>query len=118
MRVVTGSTCPLFDSGVHARRIQLQILDRMAAITELVPILLENEFGHNPVPNVALLTLSLVDHRVDVAHREVFFDKFLVTVETLLSLELPLLGVGRRCKAQGEHDAAKNSRPDEGCGSS
>jgi hypothetical protein len=66
---------------------------------------------------VALLTLSLLDHGVDVAHREVFFDKFLMTVEALLSLELPLLGVGRRCKAQGEHDAAKNSHPDEGCAS-
>jgi hypothetical protein len=90
----------------------------MAAITELVPVLLENEFGHNPVSNVALFTFSVVDHGVNVAHRKIFFDKFLVTVEALLSLELPLLGIGRRCKAQGEHDAAQNSHPDESCVSS
>ena len=103
---------------MHARLVQLQVLDRMAAITELVPVLLENELRHKAVPKVALLTLSLVDHGVDVAHRKIFFDEFLVTVEALLSLELPLLGVGRRCKAQCEHDAAKNSHPDEGCASS
>jgi hypothetical protein len=103
---------------MHARRIQLQILDRMAGITELVPVLLENEFGHNPVPNVALLTLSLLDHCVDVAHRKILFDELLVTVEALLSLELPLLGVGRRCKAQCERHAAKDSHPNEGCASS
>ena len=108
----------MLHSRMHARRIQLQILDAVALIAELVPLLLENEFSHDPMPKVTSLTLAVIDHRMNIAHRKVFFKKVLVTIEALLSLELALLGVGRRCKAQREHDAAKNSHPNQGCISS
>jgi hypothetical protein len=65
------------------------------------------------MPKVTLLALSILDHRVDVAHGEIFFDEFVMTIQALLPFELALLCLGRRRKVQENDAETEEHHPDE-----
>jgi len=76
----------------------------VAGETDLVSLLLEQEFRNHAMPPVAVLALSLFDNGMDVLHAEVFIRKFLVTIQTLLagkpSLRVRSLSSSQCCLAR------------------
>ena len=115
VRIVTGSTRSLLQRSVNSRRVQLQILDGVAFVTDLVALLLEQKLAHNSMPKVAVFAFSVLDHSVEVWHGEVLLAEFLVTVQALLTLEFPLLRVGRGDEAQEDDTAAEEGHPNQRC---
>jgi hypothetical protein len=116
--VVAGATRPLLQSSVHSRLVQLQILDRMAVVTECVAFLLEKELADDPVPKVTILALAIFDDSMNVLHRKILLDELLVAVQALLALELSLLGVGGYREERENDDAAKEGQSDSRCAGS
>jgi hypothetical protein len=112
--VARNASVPL-ESGMHRRTIQPQILDRVAFMTDLVSLFLEEELRHDPVPKVAILTFPILHDLVHVLHREILLDEFLMTVQALLSLEFPLFRI-RRIRGEEKRDAAAEyGQPEERC---
>jgi hypothetical protein len=115
VRIVTGAARPLLQRRMHSRHIQLQVLGRVTFATELVALLLEDEFAHDSVPKMATLALPVLDPWMHVAHREVFGGELLVTIEAFPLLEFPLLGVGRRRHAPEDDGAAQQGHSNARC---
>ena len=62
VRIVTGSTRSLLQRSVNSRRVQLQILDGVAFVTDLVALLLEQKLAHNsmPKPMIAIAQVGIL----------------------------------------------------------
>jgi len=65
----------------------------MARITEVVALSLQNRFGYQAMPEVAILTFPFFDGSMRTFHREVLVRKFGVAVSTVFTAaRLPLCG--------------------------
>jgi hypothetical protein len=86
--------------------VQLQILFLVAEETEIVALLLQQQFGHDTMGKVTFLTFVLFHHGVHIFHAKIFFGKITVAVRAFLFLKGSLPGVGGRGKIHLEQGYA------------
>jgi hypothetical protein len=113
MRVVTRDAALALQSGVDFGDVELHVLDAVAFVAELIPIPLEKQLPDDPVTEVAVLALPVLDDLVDVVFGHVLFNELVVAVQAILLLELSPLRIGRGRKREQEEAAARDRHPDE-----
>lgn len=94
VRVVARRAFSRFQDRVDIGLAQPDLLPGMAGVAQLVPVLFQEEFGNDPVPEVAIFTLPFLHARVQGLEGEILLGKLLVAVEAPFPLELPLLRKG------------------------
>src|SRR5262249_47115273 len=94
VRVVTVRAFPGRERGMHVRSVEADLRLVVARQAQLVPGLLEEEPGDDPVPQVAGLAVTVLDRGMEVLAGEDVLREVLVAVQALLALELTLLGEG------------------------
>lgn len=73
------------ESGVDTGFIQPYLFFAVAGITDFISFFLQNQFRHETVPQVALLTFLFFHGEMNIFHSQVFFREFLMTAETILT---------------------------------
>jgi hypothetical protein len=76
---------------MHDRLAQSDLFLPVATIAEFVPLLFQQEFRNDTVPEMAFLALPCLDHGMNVLEGKVFFGKFFMAVQTLFPSKRPLL---------------------------
>jgi len=87
MRIVAGYTFAAFQCGVNIFFVHSHFFLRVALVAEIVSRLLQDEFGHDAVSQMAILALLLLHDLMHVFHPEILVRKFRMTVEALLAGE-------------------------------
>jgi hypothetical protein len=94
VRVMARGAFSSFQDRVDLGLVQPDLLPGMAGVAQFVPVLFQEEFGNDPVPEVAIFTLPFLHARVQGLEGEILLGKLLVAVEAPFPLELPLLRKG------------------------
>ncbi len=104
MRIVAGRAFSAIQRRMKVLFGNPDLFLRVAIEAQVVAVLFQDEFGHDAMPQMAILALFLLDDRMNILHAEVFFSELRVAVETILAREF---FPRRRTGARRQQDTAQ-----------
>jgi hypothetical protein len=96
---------------MHSRRVESEVFDTVAFITDLVALLLQEELSDDAVSKVAIFALPILGGFVNIRHRSILLDVFFVTIQAFFAFEFALLRIRRGREARQRDAKAEEARP-------
>jgi len=96
---------------MHSGRVESEVFDAVAFMTDRVALLLQEEFADDAVSKMAIFASSVVDDLVSVRHRRILLDPFFVTIQAFFAFEFALLRMRRGCEARQRDAEAEEDYP-------
>jgi hypothetical protein len=92
MGIMAGRTFISLQGSMNIRLIQTYLFFAMARITNLIPFFLKENFGNQPMPQVAVLTFFLFDDWMHILHSQILIGKLFVAIQALFLRKPPSRG--------------------------
>jgi hypothetical protein len=96
---------------MHSRRVESEIFDTVAFVTDLVSLCLQQEFSDDAVSKVTTFAFLVFGDFVSIPHRRILFDVFFVAIQAFFAFEFALLRIRRGREARQRDAEAKKGRP-------
>jgi len=85
---------------MHSRRVESEVFDTVAFITNVVALLLEEELSDDTVSKVAIFALLVLGGFVGIRHRRILLDVLFVAIQAFFAFEFAFLRMRRGGKAR------------------
>jgi hypothetical protein len=96
---------------MHSRRVESEIFDTVAFVTDLVSLRLQQEFADDAVSKVTTFAFPVFGDFVSIRHRRILLDVFFVTIQAFFAFEFALLRIRRGREARQRDAEAKEGCP-------